>query len=183
MLRTCERPASFPWEFSTGTYGGLVSGSTVWMRCNSAGVTYLPKDLDWQTCIFKLYKGADANVTDVLFVASEIGGTTVANQNGYVLRLAADESVQLIRTSGGVEAAPTAQTAAGSVSITTEYEFKILHNGTTNAYEFYIMGGAYATWTLMFAATLGIHVTSNYHVTDLDGDDRTTAPQFFTDLR
>jgi hypothetical protein len=183
LTRVCERPASFPWEFSTGTYAGLVSGSTIWMRCLTAGVTYLPKDLDWQTCTFGLYKGGGANVTDVLFVASEIGGSTFANQNGYVLRVAADESVQLIRTTAGVEAAPTAQTAAGYVALTTEYQIKITHNGTTNAYEFYIMGGAYTTWTLMFAATLGIHTSSNYHVTDLDGDDRTTAPSFYTDLR
>ena len=182
-LRTCERPASFPWEFSTGTYAGVVSGSTVWMRCLTAGVTYLPKDLDWQTAIFGLYKGADANVTDFLFVASEIGGSTFANQNGYVLRLAADESVQLIRTTGGVEAAPTAQTAAGYVALTTEYEFKITHNGTTNAYEFFIRGGAYANWTLMFAATLAIHTSSNYAIWDLDADDRATAPVFYSDLR
>ncbi len=181
--RVCERPASFPWEFSTGAYAGVVSGSTVWMRCLTAGVTYLPKDLDRQTAVFGLYKGADANVTDICFVASEIGGTTFANQNGYCLRVSADERLQLIRMSGGVETL-VAETAAAYVAITTEYQIKITHNGTTNAYNFYIMGGAYADWTATgLGAVLGIHTSSNYWTQDLDADDRITAPQFYADLR
>jgi hypothetical protein len=182
--RTCERPASFPWEFSTGTYAGLVSGPTVWMRCLTAGVTYLPKDLDWQTAIFGVYKGADANVLDIHFVATEIGGTGFATLNGYCLRVSADERLQLIRMSGGIETL-IVETAAAFVSITTEYQLKITHNGTTNAYEFFILGGAYATWTAVTAlsAVLGIYTSSNYTTFDLDADDRVTAPQFFTNLR
>ncbi len=183
FFRVCERPASFPWEFSTGTYSGIVSGSTVWMRCVTAGVTYLPKDLDWQTAIFGLYKGADANVTDVCFVASEIGGTTFANQNGYCLRMSADERLQLIRMSGGIET-PVAETAAAYVDLMTEYQIKITHNGTTNAYDFFIQGGAYTTWTATgLSAVLGIHTSSNYWTQDLDASDRIMAPQFYKDLR
>jgi hypothetical protein len=176
--RVCERPASFPWEFSTGTYAGVVSGSTIWMRCLTAGVTYLPKDLDWTSCTFGLYKGADANVTDVCFVASEIGGTTFANQNGYALRASADERLQLIRMSGGIETL-LAETAPAFVAITTEYEIKIAHNGLTHAYDFLIRGGAYADWTATgLAYTLGIYTSSAYFVNDLDADDRVTAPSF-----
>lgn len=177
-LRVCERPASFPWEFSTGTYAGVVSGSTIWMRCATAGVTFLPKDLDWTSCTFGLYKGADANVTDVCFVTSEIGGTTFANQNGYCLRASADERLQLIRMDAGVETL-IAQTAAAYVALTTEYQIKITHNGTTNAYDFLIRGGAYADWTVTgLAAVLGIYTSSNYFTNDLDAGDRVTAPSF-----
>jgi hypothetical protein len=181
----CERPSSFPWEFSTGSYTGIISGSTPWMRAGggAGNVTYLPKDLDWQTLTFGLYRGSGSSVTDVCFVASEIGGTTFANQNGYCLRLAADESVQLIRMDAGVETL-IATTAAAYVANTTEYQIKITHNGTTNAYDFFIMGGAYADWTSMgLGATLGIHTSSNYVTWDLDQGDRTSAPQFFRDLR
>lgn len=175
--RVCERPASFPWEFSTGTYSGVVSGSTVWMRCLTAGVTYLPKDLDWLQMNFGIYKGADANVTDLLFMATEIGGTTFANQNGYCLRLAADESIRLIRMSAGVET-QIDTTAAGFIAINTEYEIKITHDWALHMFTFYIRGGAYADWTQFFQWGLGIYTSSNYTTWDLDADDRATAPTF-----
>lgn len=177
FTRVCERPASFPWEFSTGTYAGVVSGSTVWMRCLTAGVTYLPKDLDWLQMNFGIYKGADANVTDLLFIATEIGGTTFANQNGYCLRLAADESIQLIRTSAGIET-QLATTAAGYIAINTEYEIKITHDWSIHWFAFYIRGGAYADWTLFSQFGLGIYSSSNYTTWDLDAGDRATAPTF-----
>jgi hypothetical protein len=178
-LRTCVRPPSVPWEFSTGTYAGLVSGSTVWTRCVTAGVTYLPKDLDWTRCEIGVYKGADANVTDFCFVASEIGGTTFANQNGYCLRVSADERLQLIRMDAGAETL-IAQTAAAYVANTTEYRVRINHDGIAHAYSFEILGGAYADWTAVSAisAVLGIHVTSNYMTWDLDAADRIAAPSF-----
>jgi hypothetical protein len=165
-LVVCERPASFPWEFLSGTWAGIVSGTTVWARCIIAGALFTPKDLDWQTMVCKLYKGADANVTDLLFVASEIGNTLVATQNGYCLRLAADESVKLLRVSGGIET-ELATTAAAYVALTTEYEFKITR----------------VWWTLMFGATLGIYTASNFTNWDLDADDRATAPTYYHDIR
>ena len=113
-LRTCERPASFPWEFSTGTYAGAVSGSTIWMRCLTAGVTFQPFDGKPGTYEFGMYKGADANVTDTLF-GTEILGSTGANQNGYGIRLSSDERLQLIRMDAGVVTV-IAQTAAAYVA-------------------------------------------------------------------
>ena len=177
LSRVCERPASFPWEFLSGTYGGVVSGSTIWMNCLTAGVTYLPKDLDWLQMTFGIYKGADANVTDLLFMATEIGGTTFANQNGYCLRLAADESVQLIRTSAGIETQLTT-TAAGYIAINTEYEIKVTHDWALHMFTFYIRGGAYTDWTSIFSFGLGIYTSSNYTIWDLDASDRATAPTF-----
>lgn len=174
--RVCERPASVPFEFLSGTWAG-VDGT--WTRCVTAGVLFVPKDLSWQTMILGVRRGAAPNVLDTLFLASEIGSTVAASQNGYCLRMAADGSVQLIRTSGGIEAAPTATTVAGYTAITTEYEFKINRVWSTNAYQFLIRGGAYgATWTLMFAATLGIYTSSNYQNFSLTASDRITAPQF-----
>ena len=181
--RTCERPASFPWEFSaTGTWAGLVSASTIWMRCLTSGNVYLPKDLDWQTCDLKLYKGADANVTDVLLVATELGGATAASQNGYCLRLSADERVQLCRIDNGVVTV-LVQTAAAYVAITTEYSFHVTRVGTTGAFVVSILGGAYATWTEAVTVTDNTYTMGNYFNVDIDADDRITAPVFAGSLK
>lgn len=181
--RVCERPASFPWEFSaTGTWAGLVSAGQVWMRCLTSGNVYLPKDLDWQTCDLKLYKGADANVTDVLLVATELGGTTAASQNGYCLRLSSDERVQLIRMDNGVVTV-LAQTAAAYVALTTEYSFHITRVGSTGAFTVSILGGAYATWTEAVTATDNTYILGNYFNVDIDADDRITSPVFAAGLK
>jgi hypothetical protein len=181
--RVCERPASFPWEFSaTGTWSGLVSAGQVWMRCLTSGNVYLPKDLDWQTCDLKLYKGADANVTDVLLVATELGGTTAASQNGYCLRLSSDERVQLIRMDNGVVTV-LAQTAAAYVALTTEYSFHITRVGSTGAFTVSILGGAYATWTEAVTATDNTYILGNYFNVDIDADDRITSPVFAAGLK
>jgi hypothetical protein len=172
------RPPSAPFEISTSGYGGVMSGGIPWTAFSGAGVLFVPKDLDWTKFEFGVYKGADANVLDTCFVASEIGGTTFANQNGYCLRLAADESIQLIRMDAGVETLITS-TAAGFIAITTEYTITITHNGTTNAYDFFISGGGYASGTSIgIAATLGIHVSGNYVTWDCDAGDRVSAPAF-----
>lgn len=183
FTRVCERPASFPWEFSaTGTWAGLVSAGQVWMRCLTSGNVYLPKDLDWQACDLKLYKGADANVTDVLLVATELGGTTTASQNGYCLRLSADERVQLCRMDNGAVTV-LAQTAAAYVALTTEYSFHVTRVGTTGAFTVSILGGAYAVWTEAVTATDNTYTSGNYFNVDIDADDRITAPVFAAGLK
>ena len=176
--RVCERPASFPWEFLSGTYGGVVSGSTVWANCLTAGVLYQPKDLDWQTAIFGIRKAA-ATTADILFVASEIGDAGVANQNGYLLRFdGATGIISLCRTTGGVVAV-IAATAAAFFAVNTEYQIKVTRDWTTNGYDVFIRGGAYADWVSTgLAAVLGIYVSSNYTNWNLTANDRITAPTF-----
>ena len=183
LLRVCERPASFPWEFLSGTYAGLVSGSTVWANCLTAGVLFTPKDLDWQTAIFGIRKAA-ATTADILFVASEIGDAGVANQNGYLLRFdGATGIISLCRTTGGVVAV-IATTAAAFFAAGVDYEIKVTRNWTTNAYDVLILGGAYADWTSTgLAAVLAIYVSSNYTNFNLTANDRISAPTYYRDIR
>jgi hypothetical protein len=152
------------------------------MRCLTSGNVYLPKDLDWQTCDLKLYKGADANVTDVLLAATELGGVIAASQNGYCLRLSADERVQLCRIDNGVVTV-LVQTAAAYVAITTEYSFHVTRVGTTGAFVVSIFGGAYATWTEAVTVTDNTYTLGNYFNVDIDADDRITAPVFAASLK
>lgn len=177
-IRVCERPASFPWEFSTGTYSGLFVGAGVipFMNCITAGVTYIPKDFDWTQRDMGIYKGADANVTDWLMVATEIGGATTAAQNGYGVRLSADERVQLIRMDNGVVTV-LAQTAAAYIAVAEYYTLRVLYNPTTNARRVLIQGGAYGDWTEAIPSTVDATYTlGNYMCFSLMAGDRITAP-------
>lgn len=179
FTRVCERPASFPWEFlAGGTWAGLVSAGTVWARCLTAGRLFIPKDLSWTSCTVGLYKGADANQTDFLFLANELGGTLLAGQSGYCLRLSNDNRIQLLRTTG-VETLYI-ETAPGYVASAIEYQIKIDHVPATHTYTFSIMGGVYAAWTVIFSYVLGIYTEGNYMIWDMDADDRGTAPVFNT---
>lgn len=176
--RVCERPEVFPWEFSTGTYAGLFVGAGVipFLRCLTAGVTYVPRDFNWTQLEAGIYKGADANVTDWLLVATEIGGATTAAQNGYGVRLSADERVQLIRMDNGVVTV-LAQTAAAYIAVAEYYTLRILYNPTTAAWRVLIWGGAFADWTEAIPSTVdNTYTLGNYMCWDLDAQDRVTAP-------
>jgi hypothetical protein len=174
--RTCERPASFPWEFLSGTYAGIVSGSTIWMRCITAGVTYQPFDGKPGTYEFGVYKGADANVADTLF-GTEILGATGANQNGYGVRLSSDERVQLIRMDAGVVTV-VAQTAAAYVALATEYRLTVTWS-SASSWSIWIQGGAYTAKTLAIGpVTDATYTQTLYLLHDLDADDRVVAPVY-----
>ena len=188
-LLPCVRPTSFPWEFGPGgTSEGIVSGGLVWCRQLTAGLLFLPSDMNyafpegrrgWRTVDEKVYKAAGTTHDTIL--GQEILGSATALQYGYTIRISATGRAQWLRTDNGVETL-TVETAAGFIADATEYERRITRDdaGLMNVY---YRGGAYTTWTLATSVVANIHPCSNYYVSDMDADDRRSAPQFSTELK
>lgn len=190
-LQGAVRPPNYPWEFGTGTWGGIVDGDgTVMHKCLTAGYCYLPNDLNipttgssteprWNKLDMRVYKGADDNVLDVLITARHRGGFTATGQYGFGLRFSSDERVQFINTSNGV---PTVEfeTAAGYITHSTKYHilFVIAYRYLEpRQWYCFLKGGAYTNWVSLFDGESS--TVENYFCVDCDPGDRVSASPLF----
>lgn len=111
-------------------------------------------------------------------VASEIGGPTATNQNGYDIRVAANNSIKLVRSDNGV-ATVIMSTVADYVSEDTWYGIKVTRS-SAGEFIVYIRGGSFGNDYVQIVADSGTnpitdttHTTSNYLSFDTDNDDET----------
>lgn len=157
------------------------------IQCVSSGLVYLNLDsVDifqtesaYGTWEFWLNKGADANVTDIMFCADEIGESTAVGQDAYGMRFSNLETVDLFKSING---APSTlfSTSAGYVANNTWYGIKVTRT-PNGEFEGWIRGGAYGneyTPILLVGGSGSNPVTDTatslvkYIVLDLDTGDK-----------
>jgi hypothetical protein len=118
-----------------------------------------------------MFKGADANNTQWMPIASDNDRRNGATQNGYQVAINSAEAVQLNRITNGAPAGTVINSGNDYVAINTWYEF-FLTRRYDGYFELYIKGGAFTAWTLVGSGTDLTHTVANYVVWDLDALDR-----------
>jgi len=169
------------WIKGTGTYAvaeataadpvlsKYITRGTKYLSCTSAGTIAIPSKQAYGTWYGVIYKGADANVLDMLLTSSKIAGVTDAAQNGYFVRFGSDEKLYFYKTVNGT---PTALiTSASAYSINTFYMFKLTRTKAGVA-TLSLIGGALTAWTTIGTATDTTFSTSSFTTIDADTSDR-----------
>ena len=178
-----------PWKRSTGTWKvstDTINGHVCKVLENvAAGVAYTKikdlfmgsSDAAFGTWEFWLYKGGNANATFLQFMADEIGTITATGQDGYNLKIDANEAL-LLQESTNASSAALCNTANAYVTHSTWYGFKITRR-YDGQFTIYIKGGSFGEeWTLVSVAggtnpTTDITTTSStYIVFDFDAGDK-----------
>lgn len=160
----------------------LLDVGTKYLECTSAGTIALPSTQAYGTWEFDLFKGADGNQTDVLFIQTAFEG---ANES-YGLRVNMSEALNIIEGSTGV-----ITTDNSYISINTWYSCKITRT-KEGEFTYYIKGGSFGSdnWTLVNPktgdtnpATDNTHTESKYIVLDLDDGDKIANIKIYNDVR
>jgi len=159
-----------PWDRISGTWSYRDDGTRRQLVNVVAGACCVPSVQAYGAWYFRLKKVGAAAVFEAMTLASARAVRGAATQNGYALRVLANESVVLDRITGGAVANTVLTSVAGYLAPDTEYEVMV-----TRTYDGYFVlwlrGDAYADWTLVGSGTDNTHTTSNFMVADLDVGD------------
>lgn len=171
--------------FTSRVYWDDITVSTMDARhtaieCVAAGNCILPNsyaeatptEMAFGTWDFWAYKGADANTSRIMLIASDNDVVTGATQNGYWVSLRSDEEVRLQHIANGAPALNLIQSGVGYIANNTWYRFRLTRD-YEGVFVLYIRGGAYTDWTTVGTSAANLTETiSNYTVLDLDAGDR-----------
>jgi len=177
---------SSPFKISSGTWKitiDTIGGEEVKCIENiAAGILYLPTtylkpdhntEAAYGSWEFWIYKGADGNTSDVIFIADTVKEIDDATQNGYFLRLSNSEYVGIGETTAGAVGI-RARTAASYINISQWYKIKITRGGD----------GSFSTYVddVLFTPDAGnpgtnpftdtSHTTANYVCLVFDAGDK-----------
>ena len=131
----------------------------------TAGTIAFPSQQAFGVWGQNIYKGADANVRDWLFMASVIDNAAGARQSGYFVRLGSDEKFYLYKTVNGTTTALI--TSASTYSNSTWYDVSISRTNV-GLFTLYINNVSIGT------ATDLTFLSSNFTIDDWDAGDRGT---------
>lgn len=135
-----------------------------YLLCSSSGVISTPSKQTYGTFSQVMYKDADANVSDWLFIATTTGNATTAPQNGYLVRFGSDEKFYLYKTTNGVLSAALI-TSASTYSLSTYYQVEVRRT-QVGGFTLLINGTSVGT------ATDTSFTSSNFTTWDYDTNDR-----------
>jgi hypothetical protein len=153
--------ATARYSVSTGTVFGKKNVKTI--KCNTAGLLYMPSSQAYGEWTFDLNKAA-ATAPKIQFCSSVIGAYSATAQNAYMLWVDANEVVYLQPSTNGSLGAALWATAAAYIADSTWYKFKITRSAL-NVFTTWIKGGAFTGWTLIVPASGTNPVTNNVNIT------------------
>jgi hypothetical protein len=165
-----------------------ISKGTKYLECVTAGLLVIPSKQAYGTWEWDIYKGADANETNIGFINNNNNfnvSFTSGLSNGYYFRFTTTEVLTLGKNNIGAGADLLNNTVTSYIAINTWYRIKITRSNV-GAFTVLIKGGSftptagYDGWTLVSVTggsgtnpvTNNTYTTSNYLVLDLDAGDR-----------
>lgn len=160
-----------PWYVGSGTLDWADNGTRRRLVCATAGWAWVPSDQAYGAWYCRLTRDNGANETAFMLTASERQARNGADQNGYELVLASDESVQLRRRTNGAVANTIINSGANTVDAGT-YDILVSRESSSGLWGLYIRGPGYVNWTQIGALTADTtHTTSDYMVAEPDASD------------
>jgi hypothetical protein len=155
-----------PWEVISGTHSWADDGTGRGVVCATAGTAAMQQPRAFGSWYLQAKKSADGNVLDTHVIAS----AKSVSGSGYVIRIAADESVALLRWTSGASGATVFTSSPSYVAVGTSYEL-LLRRSVAGVFTLWIKGGAYTTWTQVGTGTDTTHTSSVWAVADPDASD------------
>lgn len=143
-------------QVSSGTWKiSEDSSKQKWLENVTAGVAaYIPSTQAFGTWQWEVYKGSDTSNVYVVFSET----TNNRTGNGYEFHITSSEVLVIRKLVAGI---PTnlMVSAAAYISIGTKYTIRITRN-YAGAFNFYIRGGAYTSWTTVAVSVADLTYTS-----------------------
>ena len=148
------------------------------IECTTAGLLYQEMQQAYGTWEWDLYKGANGNYSNIMFMADTIGAFNATGQDGYLMQFDINEAFPFFRiVNGGF----TLLANSGNSYIDNNTWYKIRFTRRYDGqFTIYIKGGAFTAWTLVVVSSGTNPVTDNtiinskYIVVDLDAGDMIT---------
>jgi hypothetical protein len=145
-----------------------------WIECVTAGLAWMYQNNAYGTYVFEVLKANTANIVDVMFIADTKDTGAATGQDGYQLRINANEAVQVNESINGAQTTRI-YTGVGYVENAVAYKIAISRSSLG---EFYVLikGGAFPNWIPITATgnpiTDNTATTSKYLTIDLDAGDK-----------
>ena len=165
------------WQVNSGAYQVKYDSTedARYYSCETAGVAYTSSDMAYGTWEFDVYKDADGNTMQIIFIANVIGTKAASGQEAYVLTINNVEGIQLEKA--GTGGGDLMVSAAGLLSLQTWYRIKVTRR-YDGQFTVYFSSDNGITYTQVVAAsgsnpvTNNVTTTSNYTSLDNDPGDR-----------